>query len=37
VHNCSIADASLTLRADQSEQTLEIKGRVAVEHGSPAS
>jgi hypothetical protein len=37
VHNCSIADASLTLRTDQSEHTLEIKGRVAVEHGSPAS
>jgi hypothetical protein len=37
VRNCSIADASLTLRADRSEQTIEINGRVAVEHGSPAS
>jgi hypothetical protein len=37
VRNCSIADGSLALRADRSEQVLEIDGRVAVEHGSPAS
>ena len=37
VRNCSIADGSLTLRQDRFAQKLEIKGRVAVEHGSPAS
>ena len=37
VRNCSIADASLKLRADGSEQALELTGRVAVEHGSPAA
>jgi hypothetical protein len=36
VRNCSIADASLTLRADGLSQALEITGRVAVEHGGPA-
>jgi hypothetical protein len=36
VRNCSIADGSLTLGAHQSEQKLEVKGRVAIEHGWPA-
>ena len=36
VRNCSIADGSLTLRAEGPAQTLEIEGRVAVEHGAPA-
>lgn len=37
VRNCSVADAQLTVRSGGSEQALEIHGRVAVEHGSPAA
>lgn len=33
VRNCSVADASVKLRAARSEQAIELNGRVAVEHG----
>jgi hypothetical protein len=36
VRNCSVADGRLTLRSDSGPRTLELEGRVAVEHGAPA-
>ena len=36
VRNCSVADGRLILRDDGAEHVLELEGRVAVEHGSPA-